>query len=274
MQASITAEAEKTLEIESAAFTDPGGERDLNQDVVFHQTSYTRQGEAVGLFLVCDGIGGYRGGEIASRIAVDTITGDLAELFSSQNGPLQSLTPVLARRVEAAIRHANDEIGQYAQKHADKTPDLGTTVTLVVIFGQTAYFAHVGDCRVYLWRKGSISQITQDHSVAAQLAREGIIEEIEIAQHPSSNVILRALGREIDLKVDVFDYKLEPGDKLLLCSDGLWKSMSDLAELARWLGKPIAVADLCRQLVEEAKIRDGSDNISAIVASLNEAVGC
>lgn len=274
MPASMIAEHEKTLEIESAALTDPGSERDLNQDVVFHLTSHTSQGEAVGLFLVCDGIGGHRGGEIASRIAVDTISGDLAKLFSSQTMPSSASYPTLAQQMEAAIRHANDEIGQYAQKHADKTPDLGTTVTVAVIYNHTAHIAHAGDCRVYLYRQGSVSQITQDHSVAAQLAKEGIIDEIEIAQHPSSNVILRALGTEPDIEVDVFDYPLEPGDKLLLCSDGLWKSLSDPAELAHWLSKPIAAADLCRQLVAEAKTRDGSDNISAIVASLDEAVEC
>lgn len=274
MQASMMAEQEKALEIESAAFTDPGSERDLNQDVVFHQTSFTGQGEPVGLFLVCDGVGGHRGGEIASRIAVDTITSDLAELFSSQDNQSQPASPIWPHRVEAAIRHANDEIRQYAQKYADKTPDLGTTVTLAVVFNQNAFFAHVGDCRAYLWRKGGVSQITQDHSVAAQLAREGIIDEIEIAQHPSSNVILRALGKEIDLNVDVSDQTLEPGDKLLLCSDGLWKSLSDPIELARWMGKPLTAADLCQQLVAKAKTLDGSDNISAIVANLNEAVGC
>lgn len=274
MQTAMIAERERTLEIESAALTDPGSERDLNQDVVFHQTSYTGQGEAVGLFLVCDGVGGHRGGEIASRIAVDTITGDLADLFSSQKGHTRSVTPVLARRVVSAIRHANDEIQQYAQKHADRTPNLGTTVTLVVILGQTAYGGHVGDCRVYLWRKGRVNQITQDHSLAAQLAREGIIDELEIAEHPRSNVILRAVGHEADVKVDVFEHPLEPGDKLLLCSDGLWKSLSNPADLACWLGQPMAVADLCRQLVAEAKTRDGSDNISAIVASLNKVTGC
>src|SRR6185503_15974501 len=83
MYAVTIAENTKTLQLESAAFTDPGSRRDLNQDVVFHQTSQTRQGETIGLFMVCDGIGGHRGGEIASRIAVDTISGELAELFST-----------------------------------------------------------------------------------------------------------------------------------------------------------------------------------------------
>jgi protein phosphatase len=132
----------------------------------------------------------------------------------------------------------------------------------------------VGDCRIYLWREGRVDQITQDHSVAAQLAREGFIDETEIAQHPRSNVILRAVGHEVDVLVDVFKHPLKAGDKLLLCSDGLWKSLSDQAELAHWLGQPITAADLCRQLVTEAKTRDGSDNISAIVASLNEGTGC
>jgi serine/threonine protein phosphatase PrpC len=247
----------------------------LNQDVIFHQTSQTARGETIGLFLVCDGMGGRRGGEIASRIAVDTVSTQLAEIFASSEVLTQAdqTRPSylnLAQKVEAAIEKANQAIRQYAKEHPDKTPELGTTLTLALVYGSLAYIANIGDGRAYVWREGQIYQITQDHSLAAKLAEEGVIKQEEIAHHPRSNLILRALGAKEEIEIDMFDWTLQPGDKFLLCSDGLWKSMGDPTELAQWLGSPTTAADLCQQLVYQAKERDGSDNISAIVVSISE----
>jgi len=275
MDTSIVFENKKILQLDSAAFTDPGRKRDLNQDVIFHQTSQTEQGEVMGLFLVCDGMGGHRAGEIASRIAVDTITADLAELFLSSRkfSPQERTHPsslTLSQKIEAAIHKANQEIQRFSQNHPDEAPDLGTTVTLALIHGEAAHIANVGDGRAYIWRNGKTMQITRDHSLAAQLASKGLIDESEIASHPRSNIILRALGVGDELEVDVFDWVLQPGDKLLLCSDGLWKSMGNPVELAHWLGLQTTAADLCQQLVAQAKARDGSDNISAIVVDIKQ----
>lgn len=276
MDTPLVFENKNVLQIDSAAFTDPGRKRALNQDVIFHQTGQTNKGDIIGLFLVCDGMGGHRAGEIASRIAVDTITADLAELFAcSKTVSTQERTRpsylTLSQRVEAAIHKANQEIRRYSQNHPEEAPDLGTTATVALVYGDLAHIANVGDGRTYTWREGQLMQITRDHSLAAQLAQKGLIDESEIANHPRSNVILRALGVADETEVDVFEWFLQPGDKLLLCSDGLWKSMGEPVELAHWLGQQTTAADLCQQLVAQAKARDGSDNISAIVVNLKEA---
>lgn len=265
---------EKTLQLESAAFTDPGTRRTVNQDTIFHQTGQTSTGDNVGLFLVCDGMGGHQGGEVASRIAVDTITAELADLFTSNDDYTAPSLSTLRQKITTAVGKANTQIRQYAQKHANRTPDLGTTLTLMIIYGPNAYIINAGDGRVYGWRNGQLTQITRDHSLAALLAEGGVIDQTKIARHPQSHVILRALGIEDQLKVDVYNWEIQAGDKLLLCSDGLWKAFENPNELEQRLAKDITAADLCQQLVGEAKQRDGSDNISAIVVAIQPAIEC
>jgi protein phosphatase len=270
---------EKTLQLDSAAFTDPGTRRTTNQDTIFHQTSRNSAGNNVGLFLVCDGMGGHQGGEVASRIAVDTITAELADLFVSEEAlPASNHSPsslsVLRQKITMAVGRANTQIRQYAQQHPDQTPDLGTTLTLMIIYGSTAHIINAGDGRVYGWRRDQLTQITRDHSLAAVLAEGGVIEQTKIAHHPQSHVILRALGIEDQLKVDVYNWEIQAGDKLLLCSDGLWKAFEEPNELEQRLAKELTAADLCQQLVSEARQRDGSDNISAIVVAVQPAIEC
>jgi serine/threonine protein phosphatase PrpC len=270
---------EKSLQIDSAAFSDRGKKRKLNEDTIFLQTGRTPTNKNVGLFLVCDGIGGHHGGEIASRIAVDTITTELADLFASadassnNNDPSASLS-LLRQKIHAAVTKANSEIRQYAQNQANQASDLGTTVTLVAIYDNIAYILNAGDGRVYGWRAGRLSQITQDHSLAAALAKEGLIDETEVVHHPQNHIIFRALGIDEVIEVDAFNWTLQEGDKLLLCSDGLWKAFENSSELGQRLAENLMATDLCRQLVNEANRRDGSDNISAIVVTISEATEC
>ena len=145
---------------------------------------------------------------------------------------------------------------------------MGTTITLVVIYDRIAHIANAGDCRTYHWRASQLTQITHDHSLVASLAERGVIEETEQATHPQSNLILRALGRENTVEVDLFSRQLETADKLLLCSDGLWKAFPDSAELGRWFDSPASPTELCRQLITEAYLRDGADDSSAIVVAV------
>ena len=139
--------------------------------------------------------------------------------------------------------------------------------------GHSAEFANVGDGRAYLWRKGVLRQITHDHSLAAKLAAEGVIENKDVYYHPHNNIILRALGIGDRLEVDIFECQLEPGDKLIICSDGLWKAFGS-EKLTDWLSPETTPADLCQQLVYEARLRDGSDNISAIIVNVKPAPDC
>lgn len=267
-------ERQKTLQIDSAALTDRGQQRQINEDYIFHQSAQTPQQEPVGLFVVCDGLGGHQAGEIASRLAVETITTELSDLFSAHGATDHQATRpsalTLNESIERAIVKTNAEIRAYATKHPQKAANLGTTVTLALVQGEFVHLANVGDGRAYAWRAGSLTRITQDHSLAAELARQGVIEDAEIAGHARSNVLTRAVGIKDEVEVDMFDWLLQPGDKLLLCSDGLWKAFPDNNELARFLASAQTSAELCQALVAQAKERDGSDNISAVVITLNQ----
>jgi len=267
-------ERQKTLQIDSAALTDRGQQRQINEDYIFHQSAQTPQQEPMGLFMVCDGLGGHQAGEIASRLAVETITTELSGLFSAQGSTDHQATRpsalTLNESIKRAIIKANAEIRAYATNHPQKAANLGTTVTLALVQGEFVHLANVGDGRAYAWRAGNLTRITQDHSLAAELARQGVIEDAQIAGHARSNVLTRAVGIKDEVEVDMFDWLLQPGDKLLLCSDGLWKAFPDNNELARFLASAQTSAELCQALVAQAKERDGSDNISAVVITLNQ----
>lgn len=267
--------SEKTLRVEAAALTDRGQQRKLNEDAVFQRTVRTETGQNVGLYIVCDGLGGHQAGEVASRLAVDSVSAALAQVFypiknsSIYADPLLRPTTI-RKKLEAAINKANTRIHQYAQLNPRKAANLGTTITLAFVYEDQAYIANVGDSRTYVWRSGQLQQLTEDHSLAAHLAKMGIIEEKEIAGHPRSNVLSQALGMDGDIEVTLSDWSLQPGDKLLLCSDGFWQAFPDNSELADRLGSTESLVDLCWQLVTEANQRDGSDNISVVVVNVKD----
>ena len=278
MSKAITVEKKDDLQIKSAACTDRGQRRRVNEDVVFNQTRQTyRSPKSAGLFLVCDGMGGHKAGKIASQLAAGTVMAALANLIfpvipvadGNYSRPLSS--SIIRQFVEGAVHTANDEIRRYARNHPQEASNMGTTITVALIYGDHLHIANVGDSRAYIWRSGQLMQITRDHTVAAELARMGKIDPAEISKHPQRNVLFRALGIDKEVSVDLFDWKLQPSDKLLLCSDGLWKAFPDSTELAAWLALDIEPDKLCQQLVDEANKRDGSDNISAVVASVDKA---
>jgi protein phosphatase len=266
----------KTLQINSAALTDRGRRRNLNEDAVFQRTIQIGAGQNAGLYLVCDGLGGHQAGEVASRLAVETVTAELAELLfspgtsSNSNDPSPNL-PAWRQHIETAILTAHAKIQEYARNHSRQVVSLGTTITLALLYGDVVQIANVGDGRAYAWRAGEAIRLTEDHSIVAELVRLGQIEESEIAHHPWRNVLSQALGIETPIEIDLVQWKLQPGDKLLLCSDGLWQAFADTAELASWLSLPDEPAELCRRLVQAANQRDGSDNISAVIVSVEEA---
>jgi serine/threonine protein phosphatase PrpC len=269
----IFSEAKTTLTLKSAALTDRGQKRKMNEDTVFHRTGSTRTGHYGGLYIVCDGLGGHQAGDEASRLAVETVSVELTPLIFSpneDNGHQQPLsTSDMHERIQAAVVKAHAQIKWYVRSHPNIST-MGTTITLVLVDNNTAYIANVGDSRTYIYCKGYMTQITEDHSWAAALARMGKIDEEEVVDHPRSNLLYRSLGTEndTDFAVDVFNWDLQSGDKILLSSDGLWRAFPDTAELAEWLDSSGSPADIVEQLVNEAKVRDGSDNISAVLVSV------
>lgn len=261
----------KTLPLYAAALTTAGQSKKVNEDAVFHRTWQTSSGEWAGLYIVCDGLGGHQAGDVASQLALDTV---LDELLFFVEGDLTAVSPdTLYHHMQTAVAAANDQIWQQGQTMPGALRRMGTTITLALVAGGVAYIAHVGDSRAYAWRRGKLTQLTEDHSWAASLARNGIISEEEIDTHPRNNVLWRALGQEETVRVALYEWPLQAGDRLLLCSDGLWKAFTNTAELAPWLGKDASPAKLCSSLVDVAQRRDGSDDTSAVVVVTGDTAG-
>lgn len=271
----------ETIFLNSAAFSEAGTEHDLNEDTVYEETSRLADNPGwppmpIGLYIICDGLGGHQAGEVASRLAAQTVAAELAPILKGQppshEDPGQPPYPLFRQRTMSAVLAANDRVWQQAQARlAEENGSLmGTTLTLSLVTGNVAYFAHVGHSRAYLWHAGRVRQLTRDHSLAAELAEQGLISDVEIASHPRSKTLSRAIGQRQMVAVDVFEWRLKPGDRLLLCSDGLWTAFPDPDELAEWLGAPASPAEICGCLVDEAQSRDGSDDVSAVIVVVGQ----
>jgi serine/threonine protein phosphatase PrpC len=211
------------------------------------------------LFCVADGMGGVKGGSLASHLALETL---VDAYFGQDRGSI----PV---RLENALMTANERVFQEAKDRPD-FHGMGTTVTAVLISGQCAYIVHVGDSRLYLSRNGSGAyQVTQDHSIVAEQVRSGIISEEEARTHALKNLITRAVGTKERIQVDLYALRLRQGDTLLLCSDGLSNVVEDRA-IAQTLRMP-SVKGIGRLLVGRALQNGGPDNITTAVLRVTKA---
>jgi serine/threonine protein phosphatase PrpC len=265
-----TSNGRSGVAIEAAGFSDAGRQRPTNEDTIYCQT---RNPADAGLYIVCDGVGGHKAGEVASKLAVDTVVGQLTPVVFNghgiRNGAQSRIqSESLPGFTQAAIEAANDMIRQQAETSPEEAEGMGTTITMAALVDSTAHIGHVGDGRVYLWQDGLLRQITHDHSLAAKLAELGLIDAREVPGHPYGHVLTQALGSREALEVELYELPLGSGDKLLLCSDGFWQAFPDLAELSQWLDDETSAQTLCQQLVEEANRRDGTDNVSAIVITV------
>lgn len=234
------------------AATDIGMVRAINQDSL-----YLPSNQALKLFMVADGMGGHKAGEIASRLAIDKISS-----FLKNSKP--SITSVIKAQdtVVEAINAANTEIFEYS-KQVEGCVGMGTTVTLAYVFKNKIIIGHVGDSRAYIIRNGGIAQLTEDHSLVNQLLKGGKISRQEALNHPQKNVITRAVGTSDDIEVDTFVLKPEKGDILILCSDGLTNMVGDIELLSIFVDRQEMQA-ACEIAVELAKENGGTDNISVI----------
>ncbi|MCX7740654.1 MAG: Stp1/IreP family PP2C-type Ser/Thr phosphatase [Meiothermus sp.] len=235
----------------AAALTDPGRKRALNEDAVAQMV--TPYG---GIFIVADGMGGHRTGEVASQMAVDRV---LEMLRQSEPSPQTLLE---------AYEAANEAIYLAGQKPESR--GMGTTCTTLWLDLPYALIAHVGDSRAYLLRDGEFTQLTQDHSWVADRVRQGLLTEEEARSHRWRNVITNALGSFPAARVDLVGLKVRPGDVFLLCSDGLSGVLEDrvLSEMILTNPPEPAVA----KLVKLANDWGGPDNISAVVVTIGSQV--
>jgi len=247
------------FKVASAGLTDVGRKRDHNED------SYLIDDE-LQLYVVADGMGGHAGGGTASRIAVETIDRELKSARASSEDPFRADVPLQDSPLPDAIRNAVGSACQAIFTAAQEDPRLagmGTTVIALLVKGDQAFFAHVGDSRAYLIRGELIQQISEDHSLVNEQIKAGMITPEEAKHSRYKNIITRSVGFEEEVQVDVMGLTLQPGDTFLLCSDGL-ANMLDDEELRQVIdGTPLERAP--EKLVEMANERGGDDNITVIV---------
>ncbi len=244
--------------IESRAISDVGLKRPINED------SFCSNDDE-GLYVVADGMGGHAHGEVASRIAVDTIE-DFIKLTSGDQditwpyGIDEGLT-LNSNRLKTSIRFANHKLLEHTQQEPD-CEGMATTVVAVLVYQNVADIAHVGDSRVYLVRRGDIRCLTSDHSWVNEQVMSGVIDSDQARTHPLKNVVTRALGGKPDLEVDVQTLELETDDRILLCSDGLTTMLDDGEILDIVLEGGVEAAD---RLVEAANRNGGEDNTTTVL---------
>jgi serine/threonine protein phosphatase PrpC len=249
----------KQLRLDVAQLTDVGRRREHNEDNMAYvipkdEQVMTKKGA---LFIVADGMGGHAAGEVASEIAVDTVS----------NVYYQDDSDDVAVSLLHAIRRANASIYQRAAENMLRT-GMGTTCVAAVLRGNMAYIANVGDSRAYLLRGSQVKQISQDHSWVAEQVRAGLLTEDQARTHAQRNVITRCLGTQAEVDIDVFQEELNDGDSLVLCSDGLSGLISD-EELRRIVDQYLPQESVYH-LVERANLNGGPDNITAIVVRIHE----
>ena len=232
------------------ALTDVGQRRKINQDCVY--ASVVPVGNLPNLFIVADGMGGHKAGDFASRFAVNAVRESIGA--SPETNPI--------KLIRDAIELANRGILRESDEH-EEMRGMGTTIVVTTIIDRYAYTANVGDSRLYLLGD-TLKQITKDHSLVEEMVRLGEITEAEARNHPDKNIITRAVGATPNVDIDFFDYKVEPGGMILMCSDGLSNMVED-EDIRRILRRTISIEDKARVLVETANENGGKDNIAVIL---------
>lgn len=242
--------------MKSHALTDVGVRRSQNQDSVY--ACDDQIGALPNLYIVADGMGGELAGDYASKRCVEVVTEEVAR--SEESSPVKSL--------EQAIQLANSLIYQEAQQDPAKF-GMGTTFVAATVEGDHLYVANVGDSRLYVASATKLTQITNDHSVVAELVRKGQLDELHARTDNRKNMITRAIGAEATVTVDYFDVILKGQERILLCSDGLTNMVED-RDIYGVLQSSDTLANKAARLVELANNNGGKDNVTAIVIEAEE----
>ena len=242
------------MRLKVGAATSVGRVRPINEDAFLAQPDQ-------GLFVVCDGLGGAAAGEVASRLAVDTIGASLDGWSTNGGGSTRSGR---TRSLGNAIRKANRAIIDHVrgdQTHAG----MGTTVVGAWVDDGLVSIGHVGDSRAYLSHAAGFDSLTSDHSLVEAQVQAGLIDREQSRQSDQQNILLRALGRDADVDIELSEVAVTTGDRLLLCTDGLTRMVTDeqlAAALDRFRGQPQAA---CDHLIDAANNNGGPDNITVVI---------
>jgi len=242
----------------SVAQTDVGMKREHNEDSFLVN-------EELGLYVVCDGMGGHAGGETASRLAVQTVERELLSARLREDNPFASQAPLSETPLAAAVREAVEGSCAAVFRTSKMNPELhgmGTTCICLLFKGDHAMVGHVGDSRAYLVREGEVLQLSEDHSLVNEQVRAGLLTPEEARVSRLKNIITRSVGFEEDVLVDVLGLETKPGDRFLLCSDGLSNLIAN-EEIGEMLAKN-ALEQVPPMLIQLANERGGDDNITAV----------
>ncbi len=245
--------------------TDKGVQRNQNEDYLDAWLYLSDKSGALALFVVADGLGGQDSGEVASRMATETVWKALRESIWQPVFLGETIEPAqLEERVAAAVRAANQAV--YEARVA-RHSEMSTTVTLALLVNGIAYIANVGDSRTYLWNASGLRRITKDHSLVQRLVDTGMIQPQDVYSHPQRNLIYQSIGDRPDLTVDLFQHSLASDDHLILCSDGLWEMVHDEGLEEVLLAEPDPQA-ACDRLVRDANLAGGEDNITVVIVQV------
>ena len=255
------------MNLKFGAATDRGRVRERNED------RFVADGD-LRFFAVIDGMGGHAGGELASATIAEAATTFIRETAedSDKTWPvgLDPRLSGLANRLQVAVRSANRTLATRAEGNAALEGG-GATLAAALFGGDKLAVSNVGDCRAYLLRGDSLSQITRDHSVVAEQVEQGLIDAEAARTHPLRHVVTRAVSGQADMTVDVLELDVKPGDRLVLCSDGVHGVLTDgeIEALVSANGPPLE--ELCRSVIDEANTRGGPDNATTVVVEIVES---
>ncbi len=243
-----------------AALTDTGRMRENNEDSVSVDP-------ATGLVVLADGMGGYNAGEVASGMATTFITTELGQ-WLSQAGE-QALSRDVKRAMEICVENANTSIFTSAESNAHYS-GMGTTLVVGAFIGSRLILGHIGDSRCYRWRYNTLVPITRDHSLLQEQLDAGLITPEQAAVSPNRNLVTRALGVEASVELEVNEFRVEPGDVYLMCSDGLTDMVSDTA-IATEFSRSEDLETLALNLITIANAAGGRDNISVLLVNASQS---
>ena len=253
-----------SLNLEVAGRTDVGRVRPSNEDCFGYD-------ERLGIFVVCDGMGGHAAGEVASQVAVDTVLAFFRERAPAveENAYLED-APVGARLLAEAVKKANDAILEYAEAHKN-TSGMGTTLVAARFQKGVFSIANVGDSRIYLFREGQLLQLTEDHSLVMEQVRRGMITLEQAKRSTAQNIITRALGTDESTLPDLGEFPAQAGDILVLTTDGVLRHVEDESIRSILLQLPSLDA-ACNTLIDAANDGGGEDNATCVLIRVRNGI--
>ncbi len=245
-----------------AGLTDMGLKREQNEDTLLMVEATMPDGRPVGLYVVADGLGGHQQGELASQLAIDAILN-----YFNQHPPTPGDAAAFEDWLKQAAYAANQAV-LARQEDQTQSKKMGSTAVMALVVANQAHLANVGDSRVYCLNRTNIEQISVDHSLVERLVQIGQLTREEARTHKNRNVLYNSLGDKSEIDVGLYHRQLQPGDRLLLCSDGLSGMITDeeIFDISRTYPEPAAA---CVELVRAAKAAGGSDNITAIIVQMD-----